>query len=51
MFYLYGASVEGFLVDTLHQLVANAALVAITSCWGRITKIHLEMGGNEGWTK
>lgn len=43
--YLYGAWVGGFLVDTLHQLVADAALVSITGCWRRVAKIHLEGGG------
>lgn len=44
MIYLYGAGVGGFLVDTLHQLVADAALVSVTGCWGRVTKIHLGAG-------
>lgn len=40
--YLYGAWIGGFLVDALHQLVAGAALVPVTRCWGWIPKIHLE---------
>lgn len=43
MLYLYGAWIGGFLVDALHQLVADAALVPVTRCWGRIPKIHLEV--------
>lgn len=40
--YLNGARIGGFLVDALHQLMADAALVSVTGCWRRITKIHLE---------
>lgn len=40
--YLYGARVGGFLVDALHQLVADAALVSVTGCRGRVTEIHLQ---------
>lgn len=43
MFYLYGAWIGGFLVDTLHQLVTDTPLVPITRCWGRIPKINLEV--------
>lgn len=42
MLYLYGAGVGCFLVDTLHQLMADAALVSITRCWRRVSEIHLE---------
>lgn len=38
---LYGAWVGSFLVDALHQLVADAALVSIIGGRGRITKINL----------
>lgn len=43
MFYLNGAWIGGFLVDTLHQLVTDTALVPITRCWGWIPKINLEV--------
>lgn len=40
--YLYRAGIGGFFVDTLHQLMADTALISITGCWGRIPEIHLE---------
>lgn len=43
--YLNGALVGGFLVDTLYQLVADAALVSVTGSRGRITEIHLDIAG------
>lgn len=52
IFYLYRVWVGGFLVDALHQLVADATLVPITGSWRRISKIDLEVVGNRGrlWT-
>lgn len=47
MLYLYGAWVGRFLVDALHQLVADAALVPLICRWGWITEIHLDKGGNK----
>lgn len=42
MRHLYGTGVGGFLVDALHQLMADTALVSVAGRWGWITEIDLD---------
>lgn len=44
MRHLYGTGVGGFLVDALHQLMADTALVSVAGRWGRITEVDLDAG-------
>lgn len=41
MTHLYGTRVGGLLVDALHQLMADTALISVAGRWGWITEIDL----------
>lgn len=48
MRHLYGTGVGGLLVDALHQLMADTALVSVAGRWGRITEVDLDAGTRAG---